>query len=99
MKETKLLIGIIITFIFSIKLVVDKSFQPIFPNNNEENNNKKYFGNLKIIEKNADKKEVKKEIKFIEEELVPIKPSELNNNKNDDKITIKNEIKEIQIQK
>jgi bisphosphoglycerate-dependent phosphoglycerate mutase len=93
-KETKLITGIIITFIFSIQLVVDKSFQPIFPSNNKENNNNKYFGNLKIIEKTADRKEVKDEIKLIEEEQFPIKPSEPNINKNDDKITIKNEIKE-----
>jgi hypothetical protein len=101
-KETKLLTGIIITFIFSIQLVVEKSFQPIFPNINEENNNNnnKYFSKLKIIEKIADKKEVKDEIKFVgEKEQIPFKPSESNNtnnnnNKNDGKITIKNEIKE-----
>ena len=98
-KETKLLTVIIITFIFSIQLVVDRSFQPIFPSNNKENNNNnnKYFGNLKIIEKIADKKEVNDEIKFVgeeKEEQFPIKPSEPNINKNDDKITIENEIKE-----
>jgi hypothetical protein len=93
-KETKLLTVIIITFIFSIHLVVEKSFQPIFPNINEENNNKKYFSNFKIIEKIADKKDVKDEIKLLGEEQIPIKPSESNKNNDDDKITIKNEVKE-----
>lgn len=92
-KETKLLTVIIITFIFSIQLVVEKSFQPIFPNINEENNNKKYFSNFKIIEKIVDKKEVKDEIKFVEKQI-PIKPSESSKNNDDDKITIKNEVKE-----
>ena len=98
-KEIKLITGIIITFIFSIQLVVDRSFQPIFPSNNKENNNNNnnYFGNLKIIEKIADKKEVKDEIKFVgeeKEEQVPINPSGPINNKNDGKTTIENEIKE-----
>ena len=96
-KETKLLTVIIITFIFSIQLVVKKSFQPIFSKINEENNNKKYFSNFKIIEKIADKKEVKDEIKF-EGKQIPIKPSESSKNNDNDKITIKNEVKkEIQI--
>ena len=48
---------------------------------------------MKIIEKTADKKEVKNNIKFVGDEQIPIKTSETNNNKNNDKIAIKNEVK------
>lgn len=93
-KETKLTTVIIVIFIFSIQLLLEKSYQSIFPNINEKNNNNNYFGNLKIIEKNANKEEVKDEIKYVGEEQVPIKQSETNNNKDDGKIIIKNEIRE-----
>jgi hypothetical protein len=95
-KKTKFLTVIITTFIFSIfgiLLIAEKSFQPIFPNSHEENNDKKYYSDLKIIEKVADKKEVKNDVKFVGDEQIPIKPSETSNKKNNDKITIKNEIK------
>lgn len=96
-KKTKFLTVIITTSIFSIfsiQLIAENSFQPIFLNSHKENNNKKYFSDLKIIEKIADKKDIKNDIKFVGEEQIPIKPSESSNNKIDDKIAIKNEVKE-----
>lgn len=94
-KETKLIIVIILVFIFSTQLIVEKSYQSIFPNIGGENNNN-YFGNLKIIEKNADVKEEKekKETSSVVDEQIPIKPSESYNNKSDGKTIIENEIKE-----
>ena len=97
-NETKLTI-IIILFSFSILLLIEKSYQSIFPNIKEENNNNNYVSNVEIIEKII-YKESKKEIKSVgeqeeEKDQVPIKTSELNKNP-DGKIIIANEIKEIQ---
>lgn len=65
-KETKLTI-VIILFSFSILLLIEKSYQSIFPNIEEENNNNNYVSNVEIIEKII-YKESKKEIKFVGEQ-------------------------------